>query len=66
MASLLSEVSSSLTAEEADSSDLTEESELSKLSSSQNQGFILLQRLQQLKVMVMLKSINKDTFHRSF
>ena len=66
MASLLSEVSSSLTAEEADSSDLTEESELSKLSSSQNQGFILLQRLQQLKVMVMLKSINKDTFHRGF
>ena len=56
MASLLSEVSSSLTAEEEDSSDLTEESELSKLSSSQNQGFILLQRLQQLKVMVMLKS----------
>ena len=56
MASLLSEVSSSLTAEEEDSSDLTEESELSKLNSSQNQGFILLQRLQQLKVMVMLKS----------
>ena len=52
MASLLSEVSSSLTAEEEDSSDLTEESELSKLSSSQNQGFILLQRLQQLKVML--------------